>query len=583
MLGSDGNFYGITSFGGSNGKGTVFKITPTNTITTLVNFNSTNGSFPKAGLIQGSDRNFYGTTNRGGSSDFGTVFKITSTGSLTTLVNFTATDGSAPTAGLVQGNDGNFYGTTYSGGTSNKGTVFRLTADGILTTMVNFTATTGSNPTACLVQGSDGNFYGTTHNGGTSSRGTVFKMTAGGTFTTLVNFNNTNGSYPDAGLLQASDGNFYGTTGSGGNADYGTLFKMTTAGTLTTLVNFASTNGSFPSADLLQGSDGNFYGTTRLGGNSNKGTVFKMTATGTLTTLVNFTNSSARTPYAGLVKGSDGHLYGTTANGGSASDGLPGGGGQIFRLRLGPSVTSQPQTNVTAFSATLNGMVNPGGYAAPVSFQYGTDPTLANYSTVSTGNLAAGTSDIAVQASVSGLQPGTTCYFRVLASNAENTAPQYGAILSFTLLESQSAYPTWASARFTPTQLADPLISGINADPDGDRIGNLLECAFNMPPLTAGNPVLTSGTGTFGLPLISVSGSGGISRLQIEYIRRKMGLTYTPQFSSNLTDSLTNGWATANGSETVEPIDSEWERVTVEDEASGGLKRFGRVRVVFEE
>ena len=70
----------------------------------------------------------------------------------------------------------------------------------------------------------------------------------------------------------------------------------------------------------------------------------------------------------------------------------------------------------------------------------------------------------------------------------------------------------------------------------------------------------------------------------IQYLRRKAsansGLTYTPQFCSSLTDSGPRGWATATGTETVESIDSEWERVTVEENASGYEKRFGRVKVV---
>ena len=70
----------------------------------------------------------------------------------------------------------------------------------------------------------------------------------------------------------------------------------------------------------------------------------------------------------------------------------------------------------------------------------------------------------------------------------------------------------------------------------------------------------------------------------IQYLRRKAstnpGLTYTPQFCSSLTDSGPAGWTTATGMETVQSIDSEWERVTVEENASGNPKRFGRVKVV---
>ena len=66
VQGSDGNFYGTIGYGGANGYGTVFQVTPAGVLTTLVSFNGTNGSYPYAGLVQGSDGNFYGTTSGGG-------------------------------------------------------------------------------------------------------------------------------------------------------------------------------------------------------------------------------------------------------------------------------------------------------------------------------------------------------------------------------------------------------------------------------------------------------------------------------------------------------------------------------------
>ena len=70
---------------------------------------------PYAGLVQGTDGNFYGTTSEGGANGYGTVFKITPSGTLTTLHSFDVTDGAYPYAGLVQATDGNFYGTTSRG------------------------------------------------------------------------------------------------------------------------------------------------------------------------------------------------------------------------------------------------------------------------------------------------------------------------------------------------------------------------------------------------------------------------------------------------------------------------------------
>jgi uncharacterized repeat protein (TIGR03803 family) len=265
-LGTDGNFYGTTEVGGTNSDGTVFKISPAGTLTTLASFNGTNGANPAAALVEGSDGNFYGTT-----STNETVFQTTPTGLLTTL--FTATNEVNPSS-LVQGTDGNFYGTTVSGG-SGAGTVFKLTPAGVMTTLVSFNGTNGQSPQAALVLGRDGNFYGTTESGGGDNAGTVFRMTPAGVMTTLVSFNGTNGATPWAALVQGSDGNFYGTTEEGGSAEEGTLFMMTSTGIITTLVSFDGANGSRPGTALVQGSDGNFYGTTASGGSSNDGVIFQ--------------------------------------------------------------------------------------------------------------------------------------------------------------------------------------------------------------------------------------------------------------------------------------------------------------------
>jgi len=168
------------------GYGTVFKMTATGVLTTLVNFtdNGTKnkGAMPETALVQGSDGNFYGTTLAGGTNGYGTVFKMTPAGALTTLVNFAYDQGGFwPEAGLVQGIDGNFYGTTYGGGTNYRGTSFKMTPAGVLTTLVNFNELNGTFPEAGLCKGDDGNLYGTTSDGGASDFGTVYRIRFGPT------------------------------------------------------------------------------------------------------------------------------------------------------------------------------------------------------------------------------------------------------------------------------------------------------------------------------------------------------------------------------------------------------------------
>ena len=87
---------GTTYFGGANGDGTVFRITPAGALTIIYSFCSqsgcTDGGKPYAGLFQAANGDLYGTTYGGGacysSNGCGTVFKITPTGALTTLYSF---------------------------------------------------------------------------------------------------------------------------------------------------------------------------------------------------------------------------------------------------------------------------------------------------------------------------------------------------------------------------------------------------------------------------------------------------------------------------------------------------------------
>ena len=375
----DGNFYGTTDYGGiyySNsapGNGSIYKLTPDGALTTIhsfcQNYACPDGSNPNSALVQGSDGNLYGTAFSGGAGKVmhnqGTVFKITPDGTFTTLYSFcnqtNCSDGVGPYGALVQGSDGNFYGTTLYGGAQNYGTIFKINPGGTLTTMYSFCSKTncadGKFPYGTLVQGLDGNFYGTTLDGGGASDGTVFNITPLGALTTLYGFcsqtNCTDGANPTSALIEANDGNFYGTTTKGGANNDGTVFKITSGGAWNLIYSFCGeancADGETPDAGLFQASDGNFYGTTLNGGTNSDGTAFKLSSGGTLSTLYSFCGQAnctdGQSPTTGLMQGTDGNLYGATLNGGLYD------AGAIYKLAVAPGLAAPVQLQLTPSTA----------------------------------------------------------------------------------------------------------------------------------------------------------------------------------------------------------------------------------------
>ena len=364
--GSDGNFYGSTSSGGTNGYGTIFQLTPDGALTTLATFAKTNGANPWGALTSDTNGVLWGTTYNGGagSLNFGTVFTVTTNGVLTTMASFGKTNGSFPAAGLTWGSNGCFYGTTEQGGRFDYdfGTVFKVDTNGLVTTLFTMQGPNGGYPDSGVVLNTDGNFYGTTTYGGVYNYyGSFFGMTPGGAETTLVSFNNnSNGYYPSSTLILVG-GRFYGANYYAGANGSGTVFCMSNnppsaAWKLEWVYSFPATvsngkgvftndMGAGCSADLLDGGDGYLYGVTRNGGINGNGAFFRLTTNGLATALYSFpatasnqygtyTNANGANPTGGLVRGGDGGFYGITWKGG------PAGQGTVFKLTLPPSSIS---------------------------------------------------------------------------------------------------------------------------------------------------------------------------------------------------------------------------------------------------
>ena len=192
---ANGDLFGATSSGGASGEGMVFEIAKVAAgyaanPTTLVSFNSADGSSPEGGMTLDANGDLFGTTSSGGASGDGTVFEIVKTASgyastPTTLASFNGANGSSPEGGLTLDANGDLFGTTSSGGASGDGIVFEIamTAAGYATsprTLISFNGANGADPLASLTADAAGDLFGTSEQGGANGDGTAFEITGSG-------------------------------------------------------------------------------------------------------------------------------------------------------------------------------------------------------------------------------------------------------------------------------------------------------------------------------------------------------------------------------------------------------------------
>src|SRR4030095_1643453 len=482
VLGQDGKFHGTTLRGGRGNSGTVFEMSTSGELHTLLDFPGLNpNTYSQAGIIRAKDDKFYGVTAASGLFGRGSIFQITQAGAATTLAEFSDNgplNPRNPRAPLLQAENGDFYGVTVDGGTEKLGTIFKITSAGVLTFLAEFTGidsfNKGAFPRAALIQTGPDDFYGVTSKGGAADAGTIFHMTANGVLTTLVEFTGeggpNRGASPDSSLLLGSDMNLHGTTAGGGAHGFGTVFTMTPEGVLTTQVDFADDpagiKGAYPEATLIQASDGNYYGTTATGGATGDGTIFRVTPAGELTTLVEFTGRRGKNrgtrPIGALFQASDGNLYGTTSFGGKSnygtafgmtlggqlttvaeltykdgaypetgfvlgSDGnlytttaLGGdfGAGAIIRLRARTATDLAEAVAVSPLTAQLRARLKMGVLPSTVYFEYGVD---SYDQRTPDQSIAGGSDDVFISANLTGLLPNTVYKFRTVTVDQDGT------------------------------------------------------------------------------------------------------------------------------------------------------------------
>lgn len=174
-----GNLYGVTMQGGADEYGTVYKLTPKGALTTLYTFaGRTDGGYPSGGLDSDKAGNLYGATNLpgNGGAPFGTVFRLGPDGSLTTLYAFTGgADGGYPSGDVLQSHR-KLYGTTAGGGANDLGVVYEVdTAGGGEKVVHSFTGKDGANPESGVIR-HHGVLYGMASGGGAHNDGVVYRL-----------------------------------------------------------------------------------------------------------------------------------------------------------------------------------------------------------------------------------------------------------------------------------------------------------------------------------------------------------------------------------------------------------------------
>ena len=433
--------YGMTTNGGTNDLGCIFRINTDGTgYTKLLDFSGTsNGSYPQ-GFLTLSDNVLYGMTWAGGTQDLGCIFKINTDGSgFTKLYDFGGTAiGSYPTGSLtISGNA--LYGMTSRGGANDLGCIFIINTDGTgYTQLYDFSGTAdGDTPYASLTL--SGNvLYGMTAWGGTNDLGCIFKInTDGSGYTPLLYFDGTENGGNPYGSLTISEDVLYGMTKNGGADNIGCIFKLNTDGTgYTKLFDFSGeVDGSYPFGSLIISGDV-LYGMTWMGGTNDLGCIFQFnTMTNEFSTLWDFVdNEGGKYPYGDLtISGST--LYGVTGYGGANTCGV------IFQYFLVPDTqTSNITFPFVGISVTNISWTNGNGEKRAVFIKEGTgtitDPD--NNTIYSASNdwdskgSQLGTSgyycvynDTGTMVSVNNLTPGTTYTVQAYEYNGEAGNEQY--------------------------------------------------------------------------------------------------------------------------------------------------------------
>ncbi|WP_176214677.1 choice-of-anchor tandem repeat GloVer-containing protein [Reichenbachiella faecimaris] len=328
LFGIDDVLYGMTDIGGTSDLGVLFKYdllaTPSEEYTKILDFTGTaNGSRPKGGLMRASDGMIYGMTSTGGTNDHGTIFKLDpSDDSFEKIFDFYDDEsGAGPYGKLIETSDNLLHGTTRIGGANGDGVLFTFDPSGGYTHRLDFEEfTTGRQPVGSLLQASNDKLYGLSSSGGAAGRGTLFEYDLiNDTFDKKIDFFAApDGQEIEGEFVEASNGRLYGTARQGGLENTGVLFEFNpVSNTYTKKIDFITDeNGGEPRSQLILAPNGNLYGMTRYGITGEAGTLFEYDPINDeLNTIVAYDGTNGNSPQKIIINEANNTLYGIAEGG----------------------------------------------------------------------------------------------------------------------------------------------------------------------------------------------------------------------------------------------------------------------------
>lgn len=233
------------------------------------------------------------------------------------------------------------------------------------------------------------------------------------------------------------------------------------------------------------------------------------------------TTPAGGTSAAGSGGGSGGASSATTASGAGATT-------AHLSAAETPTATTGPVDGTTNSSAVLTGPINPNGADTTYQYQYGTSTNYGK-TTLST-DAGAGTSDVGVAASVTGLTPGVTHHYRLIATNSLGTS--YGEDATFQTTNG----PTVTTGTTTTASSTSETVTG-TISPNGADTSYVVEYGTSS---------------TFGSTTAAQSIGGGTSAVSISATITGLKANTTYAFALVATNALGTSVGTTGTFQTAE-------------------------------